>query len=306
MCCANARRSSAAKEAAPPRGATVTTTGGAAAGGSVQAAAAAEEDRSVAPPHELVPTRWWAGGLAAATVLCVAVVGRSFSLAPPPLGVAQWEIPIWEPLVSVGLSCLIALLAVRALGQTDLNPVSAVGKLSQILFAVLAPGRVVTNVVAGALAEAGAMQAGDLMQDLKTGHLLGASPRVQFYGQLIGSTASVFVTVGACLYQEVYGVPSAQFAAPVAFVWKDMAILMQRGLAALPPSALHFAAAFGAAGVALPLLEEVVPPAAAAWLPSGVSVGVGMYLTPDWTLPRAVGAAIELVWRRRRRSRTSG
>ena len=72
-----------------------------------------------------------------------------------------------------------------------------------------------------------------------TGHLLGASPRVQFYGQLIGSTASVFVTVGAyTLYQDVYGVPSAQFAAPVAFVWKDMAILMQRGLAALPPSAL--------------------------------------------------------------------
>ena len=178
---------------------------------------------------------------------------------------------------------------------------SALGKLSQIAFAVLAPGHLVTNLVAGAIAEAGAMQAGDLMQDLKTGHLLGASPRVQFYGQLIGSTASVFVTIGAyVLYQDVYGVPSAQFAAPVAFVWKDMAILMQRGLAALPPSALHFAAAFGAAGVALPLLEEVVPPAAAAWLPSGVSVGVGMYLTPDWTLPRAVGAAIELVWRRRR------
>ena len=33
---------------------------------------------------------------------------------------------------------LIAVLAVRALGQTDLNPVSAVGKLSQILFALLA------------------------------------------------------------------------------------------------------------------------------------------------------------------------
>ena len=298
--CAPLLRSRGSGAALP--GAAVTTTGGAAGGGSVQAAAAAEEDRlEVAPPHELVPTRWWAGGLAAATVLCVAVVGPLFSLAPPPFGVAQWEIPAWEALVSVCLSCLIALLAVRALGQTDLNPVSAVGKLSQILFAVLAPGRVVTNVVAGALAEAGAMQAGDLMQDLKTGHLLGASPRVQFYGQLIGSTASIFVTVGAyVLYQEVYGVPSAQFAAPVAFVWKDMAILMQRGLAALPPSALHFAAAFGTAGVALPLLEEVVPPAAAAWLPSGVSVGVGMYLTPDWTLPRAVGAAIELAWRRRR------
>ena len=65
-----------------------------------------------------------------------------------------------------------------------------VGKLSQIIFTLLAPGALVTNIVAGAMAEAGAMQAGDLMQDLKTGHLLGASPRAQFFGQLIGSTAS--------------------------------------------------------------------------------------------------------------------
>lgn len=41
-----------------------------------------------------------------------------------------------------------------------MNPVSAVGKLSQILFAVVAPGHIVANIVAGALAEAGAMQVG--------------------------------------------------------------------------------------------------------------------------------------------------
>eukprot|EP00967_Tisochrysis_lutea_P116340 scaffold187257_cov35-Tisochrysis_lutea.AAC.2 len=50
------------------------------------------------------------------------------------------------------------VLAVRALGQTDLNPVSGVGKLSQIIFAGLSPGAIVPNVVAGAVAEAGAMQ----------------------------------------------------------------------------------------------------------------------------------------------------
>ena len=49
-------------------------------------------------------------------------------------------------------------------------------------------------------------QAGDLMQDLKTGHLLGASPRAQFFAQLIGSTASIFVTVAAFnLYATAYG-----------------------------------------------------------------------------------------------------
>ena len=44
--------------------------------------------------------------------------------------------------------------------QTDFNPVSGVGKFSQIVFALVAPGHVVANIVASALAEAGAMQAG--------------------------------------------------------------------------------------------------------------------------------------------------
>ena len=35
---------------------------------------------------------------------------------------------------------------------------SGVGKLSQLVFAIVAPGHVVANIVAGALAEAGAMQ----------------------------------------------------------------------------------------------------------------------------------------------------
>lgn len=38
------------------------------------------------------------------------------------------------------------------------------------------------------------MQAGELMQDYKTGHLVHASPRGQFFGQVIGSTAGVFVS----------------------------------------------------------------------------------------------------------------
>lgn len=38
---------------------------------------------------------------------------------------------------------------------------------AQAIFAVLAPGKIVPNLVAGAIAEAGAQQAGDMMQDFK-------------------------------------------------------------------------------------------------------------------------------------------
>lgn len=95
-----------------------------------------------------------------------------------------------QPLFAVLFSLLVAVLAVRALGETDLSPVSGIGKVSQLLFAVVAPGNVIANLVAGAVAEAGATGAGDMMQDLKCGHLLRASPRAQFVGQLVGTVGS--------------------------------------------------------------------------------------------------------------------
>jgi uncharacterized oligopeptide transporter (OPT) family protein len=48
--------------------------------------------------------------------------------------------------------------------------------------------------------------------DLKTGHLLKASPRAQFFGQLIGSFASIFFSVAAyLLYTHTYQVPGTRF-----------------------------------------------------------------------------------------------
>lgn len=246
-------------------------------------------DVEVEPPSRLVPTVWWGGGLAAAAVFCACVVSPMFA------------IPLWQIVLSVVLSCLVAIIAVRALGQTDLNPVSGVGKLSQVIFAVVAPGHIVTNLVAGALAEAGATQAGDLMQDLKTGHLLGASPRAMFFAQLLGATWSIFVTVAAYqLYEGIYGIPSEKFEAPVAHVWVDMATLMNSGLASLPRTALKCAGYFAGAGVLLPLVEECLKASGTEpwFLPSGMAWAVGMYLTADWTLPRAAGSLIEWGWRR--------
>ncbi len=57
------------------------------------------------------------------------------------------------------------------------------------------------------------------MQDLKTGHLIGASPRAQFFGQLLGSALSIFVTTTAySLYTQAYTIPGREFPAPSAHV----------------------------------------------------------------------------------------
>ena len=72
---------------------------------------------------------------------------------------------------------------------------------------MISPGNIIANIVAGGIAEAGAMSAGDMIQDLKTGHILHASPRAQFFGQIIGTCFSIFVSIGAFqLYNSIYEV----------------------------------------------------------------------------------------------------
>ena len=79
-----------------------------------------EDDREHDSTEERIPTGWWVGGLLVSGAFCTA-------LLTPMLG-----LPLKDPLAAVGLALLVAVLAVRALGQTDLNPVSGVGKLSQV------------------------------------------------------------------------------------------------------------------------------------------------------------------------------
>jgi len=209
-----------------------------------------------------------------------------------------FNMPFYEPLIAVLFACLTSVLAVRALGETDLNPVSGIGKMSQIVFAGIAPGNVVANLVAGAISEAGAQQAGDLMQDLKTGHLVRASPRAQFYAQLIGTFFSVFFTVAAyMLYSTAYTIPSDTLPAPTAAIWVDMAELMNGG--SLPEKVAFFCIILGLIAASLPILLAFYPKLED-FLPSCVAFAIGMYVTPNWTIARVIGALAEYLWKKKR------
>ncbi|KAJ1742422.1 OPT super [Coemansia sp. RSA 1086] len=263
----------------------------------------------------LVPNWVTWGGLVASTCICMGIVKALF------------DIPVYDTLIAVALALPLAVLGVRALGETDLNPVSGIGKVSQVVFAGVMPGNLVGNLIAGGIAEAGAQQAGDLMQDLKTGHLLSASPRAQFAGQMIGSVFSVFITAGAyLLYSKVYDIPGPQFPVPTAQVWLDMARLVNGH--PLPPHVWPFIIGFALLFVVLPIGAALMNSAAFAepvcrrlaikqttlqrWWPSGIAFAMGIYNAPNFTLMRAIGAIFVsivselLVARSKRIQRASG
>ncbi|KAF9199233.1 hypothetical protein BGZ49_010672 [Haplosporangium sp. Z 27] len=256
-----------------------------------------------APIDQLVPLKIWVCGLILSSSLCLILIWVVFK---------DQHMPVYATLLALILGSLLAVLGVRALGSTDLNPVSGIGKVSQFVFAGVVPGGIVANLIAGGIAEAGAQQAGDLMQDLKTGHLMGASPKAQFWGQLIGSLASVFISTGVYkLYSSAYELPGDQFTVPTAKVWLDLARLVNGH--SLPEHTVPFVLGFSALFAGLTILTTVYSDAAfikkqdkhgkggerpkwLSYVPSGIAFAIGMYNLPNFTLARFLGGLVSVWW----------
>ncbi|WVO22640.1 uncharacterized protein IAS62_003970 [Cryptococcus decagattii] len=249
-----------------------------------------DEEPEFEPPERLVPSLWVSWGLGVSGVMGVVLVWVVFG---------SDGIHPWATAIGLLLACILSLIGVRALGETDLNPVSGIGKISQLIFAILQPGNIVANIIAGGVAEAGAQQAGDLMQDLKTGHLLRASPRSQFYGQIIGSLASVFVaTAGYKFYTSAYTIPGPEFAVPSAGIWLNLARLLNNGH--LPSHVIPFMLGFGVLFACVSFVKVFSSsfPASIASsrlitnLPSGIAFAVGFLNSPSFSIARLIGGYI--------------
>lgn len=243
-----------------------------------------------APASQLVSNRLVAILFAMSILVCILSIRVVFGAL----------IPFYAILLAILLALLLSLMSVRALGETDLNPVSGISKLTQLCFAFVIPASnpnaIIINLLAGAISESGALQAGDMMQDLKAGHLVGAAPNAQFYGQMIGSLVGAIV--GAAVYQlytRVYEIPGGMFQVPTAYVWIFTARLVTGQ--GLPEMAWQWAV--GAGGLFAVVTAVRVAGHGRwwqAWVPGGIAVAVGMYNVPSFTLARAVGGVINWYW----------
>lgn len=252
-------------------------------------------DHEVADEH-LVKLTTVISGIIVSSLLCIVLMIYLFGLE---------IIPVYAMVTALLIALFLSVLGIRALGETDLNPVSGIGKISQLIFALVVPrdrkGSVLLNLVAGGVAESGAQQAGDLMQDLKTGHLLGASPRAQFLAQLVGAIWSIVLSsVMYICYNKVYHIPDKQFRIPTAIVWIDCARLVTGQ--GLPEKALGCSIVLGCVFAFLSLIRNCYREGNRSWLmyiPSGVAVGVGIYNTPSFTIARFIGGVIASSWMNR-------
>ncbi len=233
---------------------------------------------------EAIPNSWWIGGILVISPMVMLIAAYYF------------EIPWYLTAIAIPMSAILASVGVRSVGETDVNPVGGLGKVTQLIFGGLAPGQMSTNLMCAAITSGGASQAADMMQDLKTGHLLGASPRKLFLAQLGGIVAgTIFVVPVFQIITRAWGIGSDKLPAPAALAWKAMAEVMAKGLAALPPHTGKVVAIAMIFGAALPLLRRI--PRIKAFVPSGLAFGIGFIVPPDNSLNMFGGLLIYYLWR---------
>ncbi|MDR0535363.1 MAG: OPT/YSL family transporter [Puniceicoccales bacterium] len=247
-------------------------------------------DRPADPVADLeVPMRWFAFGIIPSAIGLVITLWHAFGIAPH------------LSLLAVGLSFLTGLICTRTCGETDVNPIGAMGKVAQLLYSALpgARGHADINLmVGGATATAGG-SAADLVCDMKMGHLLGLNPRKQFWTQIIGVVLGTVVVVPVWMLLVPDQAALLKYNPPAASMWKAVSQFLTEANTALPHSTQVSMVVGAVIGVALPLLEKALP-RCRHYLPSAMGVGLAMVLPsciPN-SLAFAVGALVAWLWGR--------
>lgn len=208
----------------------------------------------------------------------------------------------WLGAVSVLLSLLIALVACRATGETDTTPIGAMGKLTQLIYAVLAPAHVPTNLITAGVTAGAAGSAADLLTDLKSGYLLGAHPRKQFLAQAAGVLFGVIAVVPAWYLLVPNRAALEAFNSPATTMWAAVATALSRGVHTIPTSARWAIVVGCLVGIALPLLENWVPRRIRPLVPSAMGLGLAFVVPFANSAAFAIGAAVAWFWSRQRPS----
>jgi putative OPT family oligopeptide transporter len=243
----------------------------------------AEADGETESPAVQVPVRWFAIGLALATVMAIIAQAVIFGIG--------WL----TGLLAVAFSFVLAIVAARVSGETGITPIGAMGKITQLSFAAISPGNVTTNLMSANVTGGAAGQCADMMHDFKTGKLIGAEPRLQAVAQVFGVLTGSLVGVGAYLLliphpQTMLITP--EWPAPAVATWKAVAEVLRGGFGDLPPGAGPAIVVAAVVGVGLAYANHRLPPRWHHFVPSPSAMGLA-FVIPAWnSLSMFLGALL--------------
>ncbi|KAI8365352.1 OPT oligopeptide transporter protein-domain-containing protein [Radiomyces spectabilis] len=252
---------------------------------------------------ELVPAWWWILGTFISIIFTCAICGEYFGM------------PVYQSIVAVILGFIFAFVGIQAAGETDINPTGSIGKMSQLVFAKMPADSLQqvqkNNLMAGNISASAASQAVDMVGDLKTGQLVGASPRSQFWAQFIASFFAIGIAVGlfilfADAYPCITSIPvpgveeKCEFGLIAVTAWLKVTQLLTGGGDPLSRACIIVTAVCAVVAVIGPFFRHfLLPQKYHRFFPSMSAIGIAMInSSPEVPLSMLLGWIFGKIWKR--------
>ncbi len=257
-------------------------------------------------------------GVALAFPMIVSAVRSMQNAAQSEAAMSQDEMPIKLLYVAiVGAAILLAIMAVmstekmglgrglamaavgtlwvwiagvilsESIGRTNWSPLSGMTLIAVTLLIFISSGlgdtrgAIVSAIMVGTAACVAMSQATDLMLDLKTGYLVGATPRQQQLGQFIGAwLGPIVVMMLIFVLNEAYVLGSEKLPAPQG---QALASMVNGIMGGDVPSAKYLA------GAGLGAMLSIFQPGL------GITVGLGFYLPFNIVLTYSIGTLLRVI-----------
>ncbi|KAJ3342395.1 hypothetical protein HDU93_002511 [Gonapodya sp. JEL0774] len=244
------------------------------------------------PDYLQIPFSWWAGGLTCSVTLTCSIMGFYFG------------IPLGQSILALIFAFFLSIVGAFAAGQTDINPISTLAKVVQLTFAHMPASSLQdlqrSNLLCAAVTSSSACQSVDMLSDLKTGHIVGASPRSQFLAQLVGSFFAVIMNVSLfVLFAKAYPCiviiqDTCEFGLSPVLSWQNVTILLTQN-PSIPLSSIITAAGCSVLACVYVFGKSLIPTKYEPYLPNLNAAGLG-FLVPQPSTPLAMALAVVLGW----------
>ncbi|KAF9934535.1 hypothetical protein FBU30_001676 [Linnemannia zychae] len=251
--------------------------------------------KDTVPAHLQVPTLWWVTGLVISAIFTIVLMAVDF------------KVPVYSTIIAIILSFILAFVGLQAAGETDINPTGSIGKVTQLVFSRF-PGELhvvqKTNLMCANISASICAQAVDMVGDLKTGHLLGASPRSQFLAQCVGSVFAIAAAVPLfILYTEAYHcivdatIDKCEFGLVSVVTWQSVCEILTNG-GTVPKGSVITACVFAVLAIVNILIRiKLIPPKFRPYWINLNAVGLGLINpSPALALAMLTGWAGGRIW----------
>ena len=208
-------------------------------------------------------------------------------------------VPWLMSFISLPLIFLLTVICINSMALTSWTPTGALSKITQFTMGAIDRSNPANNLIPAGMTAEIASNASNLLSDIKPGYMLGAKPRQQAIGHVIGIFAGsiaivplfflLFLKPDANGLRSTTTIVSDAFPMPAAVQWKGVADLIANGLSRLPTSAVISMAIAAVAALVFEILRITTK---GRFPISAVSVGLGVILPPEYCFTMWIGALV--------------